>query len=144
MRRQGETSAGTKKLVTMNAIQSKMQKRKIKNTKQDRPSIEVLKFNETLMRFKEDLDRSLKVQPIKKKQKKKEKYHSLEKMVYSINRDAMEQAVEKRRKKMIHTEQISSSMNMNLLRQNSTHSYSKRDIVLRHSNPSPHLSHRVY
>lgn len=45
----------------MNAIQSKMQKRKIKNTKQDRPSIEVLKVNETLMRFKEDLDRSLKV-----------------------------------------------------------------------------------
>jgi hypothetical protein len=48
------------------------------------------------------------------------------------------------RKKMIHTEQISSSMQLKLLLSQRGHSYSKRNIALRYSSPSPHLSSRVY
>ena len=75
--------------------------------------------------------------------KPKEKYHSLEKLK-SLPEELEENKEDRCRKNMIHTEQISASMRLNLLLQQSDHSYSKRDIVLRVSKPSPLLSHRVY
>ena len=45
---------------------------------------------------------------------------------------------------MIHTEQLSSSRKLNLLLEKVEHSYSRRDFIMRHSNPSPRLTQKVY
>ena len=45
---------------------------------------------------------------------------------------------------MIQTEQISSSMQLKLILEQREASYTKRNIMLRYSSPSPHLSSRVY
>jgi hypothetical protein len=52
---------GTKRMITMNAIQAKMQKRKQKGTKLDRSSIMMFPTNKSIDKFKEDLNKSLKV-----------------------------------------------------------------------------------
>lgn len=41
-------SHGTKRMITMNAIQNKLQKRKLRKTKNDRPSLMMFPTNKTL------------------------------------------------------------------------------------------------
>lgn len=64
----------------MNAIQAKIEKRKLKRcTKVDRSSINLLSANTTLQKFKEDLQRSLKITS-PNNPRPKERYTALEKI----------------------------------------------------------------
>jgi len=65
--------------------------------------------------------------------------------VEAVEKATKEKLPERRlRKRMIHTEQVSSSMQLKLILEQREPSYSKRNAKLQYSRPSPHLTNRVY
>ena len=60
---------GTKKLITMNNIQAKMMRRRLKNKNTHKVSLKMINPNSQINRFKEDLKKSLLVTKEEKKQK---------------------------------------------------------------------------